>query len=49
MLLGGLERATGGSVHALGHDLTTLDEDALLDQTRSWRQRIAALPSEADA
>lgn len=29
MLMGGLERATGGSVHALGHDLTALDEDAL--------------------
>jgi putative ABC transport system ATP-binding protein len=29
MLMGGLERATGGSVMALGHDLTTLDEDGL--------------------
>ena len=29
MLMGGLERATGGSVMALGHDLTTMDEDAL--------------------
>jgi putative ABC transport system ATP-binding protein len=29
MLMGGLESATGGSVHALGHDLTALDEDAL--------------------
>ncbi len=29
MLMGGLERATGGSVEALGHDLTALDEDAL--------------------
>ncbi len=29
MLMGGLERATGGSVNALGHDLTALDEDAL--------------------
>lgn len=29
MLLGGLERATGGSVKALGHDLTEMDEDAL--------------------
>jgi len=29
MLMGGLERATGGSVQALGHDLTALDEDAL--------------------
>lgn len=29
MLMGGLERATGGSVLALDHDLTTLDEDAL--------------------
>ncbi|WP_370160635.1 ABC transporter ATP-binding protein [Limimaricola soesokkakensis] len=29
MLMGGLERATGGSVAALGHDLTALDEDAL--------------------
>ncbi len=29
MLMGGLERATGGKVEALGHDLTALDEDAL--------------------
>lgn len=29
MVMGGLEQATGGSVHALGHDLTTLSEDAL--------------------
>ncbi len=29
MLMGGLERATRGSVIALGHDLTALDEDAL--------------------
>ena len=29
MLMGGLERATEGSVMALGHDLTALDEDAL--------------------
>jgi putative ABC transport system ATP-binding protein len=29
MLMGGLERATGGSVMALGHDLTAMNEDAL--------------------
>ena len=29
MLLGGLERATGGRVLALGQDLTLMDEDAL--------------------
>ncbi len=29
MLLGGLERATGGRVEVLGHDLTALGEDAL--------------------
>ncbi|MFN3844356.1 MAG: ABC transporter ATP-binding protein [Paracoccaceae bacterium] len=29
MLMGGLERATSGSVLALGADLTTMDEDAL--------------------
>ena len=29
MLVGGLERATGGSVMALGHDLTAMGEDAL--------------------
>jgi putative ABC transport system ATP-binding protein len=29
MLMGGLERATGGAVEALGHDLTAMDEDAL--------------------
>lgn len=29
MVMGGLEQATGGTVHALGHDLTNMDEDAL--------------------
>lgn len=29
MLMGGLERATAGTITALGHDLTTMDEDAL--------------------
>jgi len=29
MLMGGLEQATGGSISALGHDLTAMDEDAL--------------------
>ena len=29
MLMGGLERASAGVVRALGHDLTTMDEDAL--------------------
>ena len=29
MLMGGLERATGGSIMALGQDLTTMSEDAL--------------------
>ncbi len=29
MLMGGLERATGGSVLALGQDLTAMDEDSL--------------------
>ncbi|MEM1429566.1 MAG: ATP-binding cassette domain-containing protein [Pseudomonadota bacterium] len=29
MLMGGLERATGGTVIALGHDLTAMNEDAL--------------------
>jgi len=29
MLMGGLERATDGSVMALGHDLTAMNEDAL--------------------
>ncbi|MCV6584668.1 MAG: ABC transporter ATP-binding protein, partial [Marinibacterium sp.] len=29
MLMGGLEQATGGSVSALGHDLTGMDEDTL--------------------
>ncbi|MFV0512954.1 MAG: ABC transporter ATP-binding protein [Jhaorihella sp.] len=29
MLMGGLERATGGTIAVLGHDLTALDEDAL--------------------
>ncbi|WP_282096741.1 ABC transporter ATP-binding protein [Epibacterium ulvae] len=29
MIMGGLERATSGSVHALGQDLSVLNEDAL--------------------
>ncbi|MEM1387227.1 MAG: ATP-binding cassette domain-containing protein [Pseudomonadota bacterium] len=29
MLMGGLERATGGKINVLGHDLTALGEDAL--------------------
>ena len=29
MVMGGLERATSGSVRALGHDLTAMDEDQL--------------------
>lgn len=29
MLMGGLEQATSGQITALGHDLTTLNEDAL--------------------
>lgn len=29
MLMGGLEQATGGTIKALGHDLTRMDEDAL--------------------
>ena len=29
MLMGGLERATGGSISALGRDLTAMNEDAL--------------------
>lgn len=35
MLLGGLERATSGSVRALGQDLTAMDEDALARFRRS--------------
>ena len=29
MLMGGLEQATGGTITALGHDLTGMDEDSL--------------------
>lgn len=29
MVMGGLERATGGAIHALGQDLTAMNEDAL--------------------
>jgi putative ABC transport system ATP-binding protein len=29
MLMGGLEQATGGTIHALGQDLTAMNEDAL--------------------
>ncbi len=34
MLVGGLDRATGGSVSVLGHDLTAMDEDALARMRR---------------
>ena len=39
MVMGGLERATGGKVHALDHDLTAMDEDALA-QFRQGRMGI---------
>ncbi|MEO9574863.1 MAG: ATP-binding cassette domain-containing protein [Lentilitoribacter sp.] len=29
MIMGGLEQATGGTIHALGQDLTAMNEDAL--------------------
>jgi putative ABC transport system ATP-binding protein len=29
MVMGGLEQATGGSIHAMGQDLTAMNEDAL--------------------
>lgn len=29
MIMGGLERATGGTIHALGQDLTAMNEDGL--------------------
>lgn len=29
MLMGGLEQASGGTIHALGQDLTAMNEDAL--------------------
>lgn len=35
MLMGGLERATGGRLTALGHDLTAMNEDALARFRRS--------------
>ncbi|SDY84769.1 putative ABC transport system ATP-binding protein [Jannaschia faecimaris] len=35
MLMGGLERATGGEVKALGNDLTAMDEDQLARFRRS--------------
>ena len=34
MLMGGLEQATSGKVMALGHDLTTMSEDALARRRR---------------
>ncbi len=40
MILGGLERATAGSVTVLGHDLTAMDEDAL---ARFRRQHLAVV------
>ncbi|MFV2038160.1 MAG: ABC transporter ATP-binding protein [Paracoccaceae bacterium] len=40
MLIGGLERATGGSVRVLGQDLTVMDEDAL---ARFRRQHLGVV------
>ena len=40
MLLGGLERATGGSVIVLGHDLCAMNEDAL---ARFRRQHLSVV------
>jgi putative ABC transport system ATP-binding protein len=40
MLMGGLERATSGRITALGHDLTTLGEDAL---ARFRRQHLGVV------
>ena len=40
MLLGGLERATGGSVTVLGYDLSAMNEDAL---ARFRRQHLAVV------
>ena len=40
MLMGGLERATGGQVTALGHDLTTMSED---DLARFRRQNMGVV------
>ncbi|NKW71645.1 ATP-binding cassette domain-containing protein [Rhodobacteraceae bacterium R_SAG10] len=40
MLLGGLERATGGTVTVLGHDLGAMNEDAL---ARFRRQHLAVV------
>ncbi|MDE0303509.1 MAG: ATP-binding cassette domain-containing protein [Albidovulum sp.] len=36
MLIGGLERATGGSIHALGQDLSALNEDQLAKFRRDY-------------
>lgn len=36
MLMGGLEQATGGQVQALGHDLTTMNEDQLARFRRQY-------------
>ena len=39
MLMGGLEQATGGTIHALGQDLTAMNEDALA----RFRRTISAM------
>ncbi|MCL4133805.1 UNVERIFIED_CONTAM: hypothetical protein GTU68_043301 [Idotea baltica] len=44
MLMGGLEKASSGSITALGHDLTTMDEDAL---ARFRRDHMTALENVA--
>ncbi len=47
MLMGGLERATGGKVLALGQDLTAMDEDALARFRRGIIPTMTALENVA--
>ena len=45
MVMGGLERATGGSVRALGEDLSTLSEDGLAKFQRGHGWASCSSPS----
>ena len=48
MLMGGLERATGGEVRVLGQDLGRMDEDALALHPTTTMLRAVPAPGGAD-
>ena len=49
MLMGGLEQASGGEVHALGHNLTDMNEDALARFRRNHMGIVVGLAAPSAA